>query len=183
MSIKERVHETNRRRHNGEEGFTLIELLVVILIIAILAAVGIVALLSALNSGKKSAATTTLRNAVNTVKAVQSGRGVQDFSGIDATSLLAEDPDIKFQGGALTSNGDSTNRVAVATSGAFDSLTLHSRDGNGNCFFVVLNNSAGTRYAAQRKVANGTACSLPSTTYDNQAQGWDVSAATVTTAP
>ena len=163
--MKSRIQEALRRRHRrGDEGFTLIELLVVILIIAILAAVGIVALLSALNSGKKSAAKTTIRNAISSVKAEQTGLGQTDFAniipGTATTGMNASDPDLTWQGGVLPLTGN-TNRVRLeAVAGNTQRVILTTRADNGICYFATLNSNGASGYAL---TAPGTAaaCATP----------------------
>jgi|GEM_PF-2385948 len=159
--MKARIQEALRRRNRrGDEGFTLIELLVVILIIAILAAVGIVALLSALNSGKKSAAKTTMRNAISAVKSTQTGLGSQDFTGITVTgtnagSLTAEEPDLTWQT-ALPGATQNTNVVSVPIL-TTNRMVLVTRSANGNCFYTDLDANGGTGYASVVGAA-GSAC-------------------------
>ena len=176
--MKARIQEALRRRHQKEDdGFTLIELLVVILIIAILAAVGIVALLSALDSGKKSAAKTSLRSAMSAVKSAQVGAGSEDFSGLGAdtgeivTTLGTAEPDLAFQTGELAS-GSETNTISVAGSGT--QLILGTRDSSGNCFYVEMNTDAATEYASF--AAGSGACVTPATgTFvKSQKDGWTV---------
>ena len=152
--MKARIQEALRRRHQKEDdGFTLIELLVVILIIAILAAVGIVALLSALDSGKKSAAKTSLRSAMSAVKSAQVGAGSEDFSGLGAdhaarvATLVAAEPDLTFVNGALP-DGSETNSIGVIAGADASQLILNSQDSSGNCFYVEMNTDAATRYGS-----------------------------------
>lgn len=155
--MKERIQEALRRRHRkGDEGFTLIELLVVILIIAILAAVGIVALLSALNSGKKSAAKTTLRNAVTSVKSAQTGLGQTDYTGITDTTMDTEDPDLKWQGGAITGTGN-VNVVQIIVDTGNATARLSTRSDNGVCYYALLDSNGPSGYAS----AKATPCALP----------------------
>ena len=150
--MKARIQEALRRRHRkGDEGFTLIELLVVILIIAILAAVGIVALLSALNSGKKSAAKTSMRNAITAVKSTQTGLGSQDFTGITVAgtgsgSLTAQEPDLSWFAAVPTAT-QTTNVVGVPVL-TVNRIVLVTRSSNGNCFYTDLNANTGTGYAS-----------------------------------
>ena len=164
--MKARIQEALRRRHQKEDdGFTLIELLVVILIIAILAAVGIVALLSALDSGKKSAAKTSLRSAMSAVKSAQVGAGSEDFSGLGASlaagvaTLNAAEPDLTFV--ALGATGlpasSEVNDIGVISSGTAQSIILQSRDSSGHCFFVEMNTDAATRYGSDT-ASSSTAC-------------------------
>ena len=178
--MKARIHEALRRRHNKEdEGFTLIELLVVILIIAILAAVGIVALLSALDSGKKSAAKTSLRSSMSAVKSVQVGAGSEDFSGLGVgnaakvVTLNAAEPDLTFQAAELAS-GSETNTIFVIEGATVAQLFLGSRDSSGNCFYVKMNTDAATEYASF--AAGSGACVIPATgTFvKSQKDGWTV---------
>ncbi len=172
--MKTRIEEALRRRHRkGDEGFTLIELLVVILIIAILAAVGIIALLAALNAGRKSAATTTLRNAITAVQGVRTGIGAQDFTGVTVTAagdgtLQEQEPDITFRTTALTP-AQTTNNVG-ATSLTANQIVMHSRNAT-DCFYVELNVASATRYA--REEASGNCPSTPSAWNTDQTAGWN----------
>lgn len=162
VPMKQRIEEALRRRHRkGEEGFTLIELLVVILIIAILAAVGIIALLSALDSGRKSAATTMLRTAQSAVKAVQTGTGSTTFEDISVTSgdpgdLNAAEPDLDFDTGSIDSVGDGviTRSVSVDLPGDdINPLVLATYSEKQICYGIRLHPSEATRYVARE--ANG----------------------------
>ncbi len=176
--MKARIHEALRRRHQKEDdGFTLIELLVVILIIAILAAVGIVALLSALDSGKKSAAKTSLRSAMSAVKSAQVGAGSEDFSGLGAdhaarvATLVAAEPDLTFQAAELAS-GSETNTISVIAGATDAQLILGSRDSSGNCFYVEMNTDAATEYSSE--AAGNAACDVTGVPafVTSQTDGW-----------
>ena len=160
--MKQRIQEALRRRHRrGDEGFTLIELLVVILIIAILAAVGIVALLSALNSGKKSAAKTTLRNAITSVKSAQTGLGQTNFAGLGVTgagdkNMNVADPDLTWVSTQLTSTGN-TNKVWLSNPLPQDKIILATRSDSGICYYALLNSNGASGYAS----AEEATCSAP----------------------
>ncbi|MFN8015645.1 MAG: type II secretion system protein [Acidimicrobiia bacterium] len=178
--MKERIQEALRRRHRkGDEGFTLIELLVVILIIAILAAVGIVALLSALNSGKKSAAKTTLRNAITSVKSAQTGLGQTDFTGIGydaatgtAANMNTEDPDLDWVGANQTGTGN-TNKVTLVPGAGI--VYLATRADNGVCYYAKLDSNGPSGYGSE-VVGTGAACSTPAagnTTATSTKTGWN----------
>ncbi len=180
--MKARIQEALRRRHQKEDdGFTLIELLVVILIIAILAAVGIVALLSALDSGKKSAAKTSLRSAMSAVKSVQVGAGTEDFTGLGAdlaaavATLNGAEPDLNFI--ALVATGlpasSEVNDIGVISTGTATAVILQSRDSSGHCFFVEMHTDAATEYGSAT-ASSSTACPVvPSVAYTtSQTDGW-----------
>ena len=162
--MKERIQEALRRRHRkGDEGFTLIELLVVILIIAILAAVGIVALLSALNSGKKSAAKTTIRNGITSIKSAQTGAGQTDYTGIGTTAadkinMNTEDPDLKWQTAVLNGT-DNTNVVAINNTN--DKIRLMTRSASNICYYALLDSNGPSGYASNDAGGSGTACAFP----------------------
>ena len=167
--MKSRIQEALRRRHRrGDEGFTLIELLVVILIIAILAAVGIVALLSALNSGKKSAAKTTLRNAITSVKSAQTGAGQTDYTGIIGNGAAAaniivmqtEDPDLTWQNATALGNGANTNVVSLFRVATNETIIMATRAQNGVCYYAELNSNAASRYGSVN-VGAANACAAP----------------------
>ena len=154
--MKARIHEALHHRHDTEDkGFTLIELLVVILIIAILAAVGIVALLSALDSGKKSAAKTTLRTAMSAVRSMQVGSGAEDFSGLTLLAMQTVEPDITWVLNPLAATAP-TNSVGIGGNGT-NIAVLNTRDSSGHCFYVLLNVSGPTGYASAT-VASDAAC-------------------------
>jgi type IV pilus assembly protein PilA len=183
--MKERIQEALRRRHRkGDEGFTLIELLVVILIIAILAAVGIVALLSALNAGKKSAAKTTLRNAVTSIKSAQTGAGQTDYTNLATTgggtnvNMNDEDPDLDWVATELTGTNN-TNRVYMDNN--TNTLVLETRSASNICYYALLDSNGPSGYASEDAGAAGTACSAPgvATPDDTSAQGnWHESTGT-----
>ncbi len=176
--MKQRIQEALRRRHRKEdEGFTLIELLVVILIIAILAAVGIVALLGALRSGKKSAAKTTLSNAILSVKAEQTGNGATDFTGITFATLNASDPDINF-GTANDINlvGYEPNHVSFQAQNAGTTfVVLASLSANKVCYFAKINADAATLYGSTASMDDCQASNIPSDSAlkKNTKEGWD----------
>jgi type IV pilus assembly protein PilA len=172
--MKERIQEALRRRHRkGDEGFTLIELLVVILIIAILAAVAIVALIGALRAGRKSAAKTTLRNAVTDVKSVQTGDGIDDYSTVDAGSLGSAETDIKYNDNSLTNPNAIKGKNAVdVVRHSTDEVVLLTQDNDGNCFLVELYQNESTKYTAN------TSCTAPAHNdgawNEDQADGWKI---------
>lgn len=148
--MKSRIQEALRRRHRkGDEGFTLIELLVVILIIAILAAVGIVALLSALNAGKKSAAQTSLRNAITSVKSAQSGAGQTDYEGIGGTGATIdmnnEDPDLTWLPGDVD---DDANNISIAPGATDNLLTLATKSNADICYYARLDSNGKSLYSS-----------------------------------
>ncbi len=184
--MKARIIDSIRSRHPKEDkGFTLIELLVVILIIAILAAVGIAAFLASLNSGKKSAAKTTMTNAVKVVRATQTASGAEDFSSMTMADAEEAEPNLTWIVGSLGPD-EVTNYVGVFGNGTNIS-SLNTRDSSGHCFYTMIDLNAGTGYASS-KVGTDEDCDdhptftapettdeyLPLTWFRSQKVGWSV---------
>ena len=112
-SIIERLND--RRDASGDAGedagFTLIELMVVLLILAILLAIAIPTFLGVTGGANDRAAQANLNTALTTAKSAgtENGQSYNVLGGgsqnIDAASLQANEPSIKFVGGPATGQG------------------------------------------------------------------------------
>jgi type IV pilus assembly protein PilA len=172
-----------------DAGFTLIELMVVLLILAILLAIAIPTFLGVTKSANDRAAQSNLNTALVNAKSIfEQNSQSYNLTGITnpnattlaasmVTSLLASQPGLSFQSGAVTSGlTPSTISVAVAADGNGVALAEQAK-GTGNCWYVIDNSQseagnwvstttsnpgpAGTWYGEAKAAATCSAASIP----------------------
>ena len=169
------IRRLNDRRDTtgdvGEDaGFTLIELMVVLLILAILLAIAIPTFLGVTKSANDRAAQSNLNTALVNAKSIfqqssqtyaiagTTGAANVTANGVSlAASLLAAEPSLTYQTGAVTSQGSpAAVSVAVSSDGTSAAFAEQAK-GTGTCWFVIDNTAAqGTGWTTTGPAAAGT---------------------------
>lgn len=122
-----------------------------------------------LQGGDKSAARTTLRNAISSVKSMQTGLGLVNFEGIDTQSLSIEEPDLIFTEEDLKGN---KNENVVYVSAGEEQILLATRSQDGVCYYVELNANDATRYASAKTDSCSSADAQNTDFTKVQSDGW-----------
>lgn len=125
-----------------------------------------------------SKAKTTMRNAITTIKAKQTGDGTVNFSTIDVESLQAEDPDLVWTDGYLDSEVAGEVTVSLLRHSDEEIVLLVREVQRPICYYTKLNAATGMQFGSAVVTENQPCPATPgigggSPYVDNQT-GWDV---------
>lgn len=123
------------------------------------------------SSGHTSISKTPLRNAIASVKTVQTGMKLKTFKGISINQMRENEPDLKWQTRPLNSTSD-INTIQFVNSG--DMLRLANRSDNDICYFVELHSESTTLYGSSEPNIKDLCDAKTATIEDtNQKEGWN----------